>query len=142
MKKIVSWILAVLLALCLLPALAEGLEIEKEPVVIEDEEIVFSEDVDNVTEEQDFMLFSDEPIEKGYADFLTEGEEAVPSETGDVLIDAAHFPDAAFREYVSNEFDSDHDGVLTQKEASLYRSRYPPYRLQTQAVCFLPPNTD
>ncbi len=116
MKKIVSWILAALLALCLLPALAEGLEIEEEPVVIEDEEIVFSEDVDNAVAEEDFMLFSDEPVEKGYADFLTEGEEAVPAEAGDVPIDAAHFPDAAFREYVSNEFDSNHDGVLNDND--------------------------
>ena len=124
MKKIVSWILAALLALCLLPALAEGLEIEEEPVVIEDEEIVFSEDVDNAVAEEDFMLFSDEPVEKGYADFLTEGEEAVPAEAGDVPIDAAHFPDAAFREYVSSEFDDDHDGVLTQEEAGLSRWGY------------------
>ena len=59
-----------LLVLCLLaaiPALAEGLEIEEEPILPESEEIDFTddsivgEDIDNTVEEEDFMLSHDEP---------------------------------------------------------------------------------
>ena len=98
MKK---WIvLTLVLMLAVLPAaLAEGLEIEEEPVIEETEDIVLSEDVDNIAEEEDFMLFSDEPIEKGYADFLTEENPA------DIPIDAAHFPDENFRAYVLEALD-------------------------------------
>ena len=35
---------------------------------------------------------------------------------GEVRIDEAHFPDEAFREYVSSEFDMDGDGVLSSEE--------------------------
>ena len=104
---------AVLLALCVIvvvPALAEGLEIEEEPVLPESEDIVLCEDVDNAVEEEDFMLFSDEPVEKGYADFLTEEN---PS---DIPIDEAHFPNENFRDYVAKNLDPDGDGVLTEAE--------------------------
>ena len=33
-----------------------------------------------------------------------------------ISIDEAHFPDAVFREYVSEHFDDDHDGHLSQDE--------------------------
>ena len=111
MKKWISMLLAALL-LAVLPALAEGLEIEEKPIVAEPEEIVFSEDVDNAIQEKDFMLFSDEPEEEGYADFLTEGTDNPSS----VAIDAAHFPDDVFRGYVSDEFDNDGDGMLSSTE--------------------------
>ena len=111
MKKWIALLLVLMLAV-LPTALAEGLEIEEEPVIEETEDIVFSEDVDNVAEEEDFMLFSDEPIDKGYADFLTEGDE----NPADVPIDAAHFPDELFRDYVADHLDPNSDGVLTEAE--------------------------
>ncbi len=111
MKKWIALLLVLMLAV-LPAALAEGLEIEEEPVIEETEDIVFSEDVDNVAEEEDFMLFSDEPVEKGYADFLTEGAENPSS----VAIDAAHFPDEIFRNTIKENFDTDGDGVLSEDE--------------------------
>ena len=118
-KKWISLLLAVMLLTMMVPGtLSEGLEIEEEPVIPETEEIDFAgidiagDEVDNAVTEEDFMLFSDEPIEKGYADFLTEGE-ANPS---DVPIDAAHFPDANFRAYVLESLDGNGDGALSQKE--------------------------
>ena len=109
MKK---WIvLTLVLMLAVLPAaLAEGLEIEEEPVIEETEDIVFSEDVDNVAEEEDFMLFSDEPVEKGYADFLAE------ENAGDVPINSRNFPDAIFRGYVAGNYDDNHDSILSEDE--------------------------
>ena len=35
---------------------------------------------------------------------------------GDIAIDSTNFPDANFREYVSDNFDSDHNGKLSQAE--------------------------
>ena len=112
MKKWIALLLAALLMAVVPTALAEGLEIEEEPVIEESEEIVFSEDVDNAAEEEDFMLFSDEPIEKGYADFLTESAE----NDGDIPIDTAHFPDANFRAYVSSKCDTNGDRLLSDQE--------------------------
>ena len=106
----ISKLLALLLAALLLAipaALAEGLEIEEEPVVEESEGIVLSEDIDNAAEEEDFMLFSDEPVEKGYADFLGEENPA------DIPIDAAHFPDEGFRTCISEQIHGDGNGVLS-----------------------------
>ena len=116
MKK---WIvLTLVLLLAALPAaLAEGLEIEEETVIEESDEVVLSEDVDNAAEEEDFMLFSDEPVEKGYADFLAEGE-ANPS---DIPIDEAHFPDANFRAYVLEALDGNGDGALSRQEIDSVR---------------------
>jgi len=34
----------------------------------------------------------------------------------DIKIDAAHFPDAVFRNYVTKNFDQDHDGYLQSRE--------------------------
>ena len=109
MRKWVVLLLALLLAIVPM-ALAEGLDIEEEPVLPE-EDAVYSEAVDNAVAEEDFMLFSDEPVDKGYADFLTEGEE----NEGDIPIDAAHFPDEVFRSYIRESFD-DGDGVLSEAE--------------------------
>lgn len=36
--------------------------------------------------------------------------------TGDVAIDATNFPDKNFRNYVSANFDTDSDGILSQSE--------------------------
>ena len=110
MKKWIALLLATLLLAVLPMALAEGLEIEEEPIIEESEEIVLSEDVDNAVQEEDFMLFSNEPVEKGYADFLVEEN---PS---GVPIDAAHFPDEIFRAYVSEKFDKNGNGMLSGKE--------------------------
>ena len=117
MKKWIALLLAALLLTVLVPAtLSEGLEIEEESVIPEVEEIDFVEDditgeaIDNAAEEEDFMLFSDEPVEKGYADFLTEEN---PS---DIPIDEAHFPNENFRDYVAKNLDPDGDGVLTEAE--------------------------
>ena len=108
--------LAALLVLCMtgmIPSvLSEGLEIEEAPIVEETGEIVFSEDVDNAVAEEDFMLFSDEPVEKGYAGFLTGGEE----NEGDIPIDETHFPAERFRAYVAGTIDSDGDGMLSESE--------------------------
>ena len=109
--RTMKW-LAALLALCLLPALSEGLDVEEEPVPAE-EETVFIEAVDNAIEEEDFMLFSDEPINEGYAEFLSGEEE---DNSGGIPIDAAHFPDDAFRAYVSGECDPNGNGKLSDKE--------------------------
>ena len=40
----------------------------------------------------------------------------VPRAWADVSIDAANFPDDNFRSYVSSNFDSDSDGVLSDSE--------------------------
>lgn len=37
---------------------------------------------------------------------------------GSVAIDEAHFPDATFRAYVSAQYDTDHDGTLSEEEAA------------------------
>ena len=109
-----KWIvLTLVLMLSVFPAaLAEGLEIEEEPVIEETEDIVLSEDVDNIAEEEDFMLFSDEPIEKGYADFLAEENPA------DIPINASHFPDENFRTYVQENIDTDGNGALSEGESA------------------------
>ena len=116
-----------LLVLCLLaaiPALAEGLEIEEEPILPESEEIDFTddsivgEDIDNTVEEEDFMLSHDEPMDEGYADFLTEGD-ANPTE---VPIDAEHFPDNIFRDHVYYYFDTNEDYVLSGEEIQLVKT--------------------
>ncbi len=45
---------------------------------------------------------------------------SLPSKTvsaaGEVAIDENNFPDATFREYVSNQFDTNHDAVLSESE--------------------------
>ena len=51
MKKWIALLLATLLLAVLPMALAEGLEIEEEPIIEESEEIVLSEDVDNAVQE-------------------------------------------------------------------------------------------
>ena len=119
MKRWITLVLAVLLLAAMGPStLAEGLEIEEEPVALEVEEIGFAEDdisgdaVDNAVEEEDFMIFSDAPVEKGYAEFLTEEEENLT----EVPVDEAHFPDAIFRDYVAFYFDNNNDGVLSKSE--------------------------
>ena len=138
MKKWIALLLAALLLTAMVPAtLSEGLEIEEEPVVVEDEDILLSVDVDNAAEEKDFMLFSDEPIEKGYADFLTE---ANPT---DVPIDAAHFPDENFRNAVELEIDTDGNGVLSEVEQeSVIEIAYEGYNISSVAGIEYFPNLE
>lgn len=47
-----------------------------------------------------------------------------PIASGGVAIDAAHFPDAAFRGYISNELDKDKDGTLSDMEIALTKEIY------------------
>ena len=97
MKSWIALLLAVML-LAAMPALAE-----------QDEEIVFSDfEEAPVPEAGEFLLGEDDNLVGGYAPFLTEGAE----NEGDVPIDEAHFPDRAFRNYLSS-FDTDLDGVLS-----------------------------
>ena len=116
MKKWIALVLVMLLAIVPM-ALAEGLDIEEEPVLPE-EDAVYSEAADNAIEEEDFMLFSDEPVEKGYADFLTEGE----ANDGDIPIDEAHFPDEVFRDYIRENLDQDYNDILDETERLAVKS--------------------
>ena len=47
---------------------------------------------------------------------------ACVSAWGDVAIDEANFPDSVFREYVSSNFDTDSDGMLSEEEIARVRS--------------------
>ena len=104
--------MAALLALCLmaglLPAsLAEGIAPEGD--------VVFSEAVDPEVAESEIVLGEGDAESDGYADFLLEDAPAVEP-SGTVAVDAAHFPDPSFRLYVTNRFDKDGSGTLSDAE--------------------------
>ena len=93
---------------------------EAEPVEAE----VVSEPVEASSEEEIvFDLFSDEPSDEEAEQPLPvdEAEAELPEaeplpKSGEIPIDAAHFPDSRFRDRVQRYFDTDESGTLSQQE--------------------------
>ncbi len=53
---------------------------------------------------------------------LGEGEEAALPNGADVPLDADHFPDANFRQYLADNWDGDHNGALSETELGEIRN--------------------
>ena len=134
--------LAMLLCLCLLAcgALAEkvevisndedGIEVEAAPAEADALELygelsLFEDEGDEIS--QTPKAAGDDPVPNTVGEALwapnAEGEDAVPNAAG-VKIDATHFPDAIFREYVKSSFDKDNNGVLSSKEIKAAKKIY------------------
>lgn len=62
--------------------------------------------------------FTDAPAVEAEAEFSADAAEA----TADLAINVANFPDAAFRQYVSDKFDTNKDGKLSSTEINADRS--------------------
>ena len=91
-KKTISFLLAALLCLSLLPAALASGEAETEQNRPAPADVIIEEPEEAVIEE---------PASDG---------------AGGVPIDEAHFPDAVFRAEVSKDFDTDNDGSLSDEE--------------------------
>lgn len=127
-RKLVAALMAMTLALsCSVVALAEelsgdGTEIsqidgEGEDKETEEKEGIVSDDSakasknDTVIAEDTLKEIKENDTEKPNP--AADGEETVGQE---LPIDEAHFPDANFREYIKDEFDTDRNGSLSQEE--------------------------
>ena len=118
-----KWLSALLIASLLMSGTAlmeEALPVTEEPVEtfaaepVEEEAV--SEETIELSEEEVLPAFEadvqEEVVEEEQPDEsakLMEGETLIP-------IDEAHFPDAAFRQYVAAKFDTDGDGSLSDYE--------------------------
>ena len=136
MKALYYKLLSALLVTALLLscfALAEDIA----PQAIEEEaaaeEAILTDAIDDAIEEEPeteldaapaFEAQSEEPlvVEEAEAMDLVEEEDADEAEklmepaANELAIDAAHFPDAAFRSYISSSFDTDKSGGLSDSE--------------------------
>ncbi len=118
MKKLLAMLtICALLAICALAD--EAVEVWDEPAVDEVEEFELGEE--NTPWEDDGEEI-DPPLEEEEFDLPLEEESALADEAamveipaGGVDIDTA-FPDDNFRAYVSENFDTDHDGKLSEEE--------------------------
>ena len=135
MKKTLAAALALLLSLCLLMGsmgvLAEDAAVEPEQegelaieiVSVEDEDEVFSAPVDETVDEvKDTNLWTEE-IEKDVEAAKETEEQRLREEEAheqviaeSVKIAKASFPDATFRAYIEDNFDTDYDGYLSSSE--------------------------
>ncbi len=105
--------LAILLCLCLIaPCAALAEETALALTDTTDYEVV-SAPVEAAPAEEEYALQPDAPQEE--AAVSAPEEDAQPKGSG-VKIDAAHFPDRIFRKYVSDTFDTNHDGYLSKQE--------------------------
>lgn len=103
MKRFMMVLVALVMALVMAAgALAEGLEIAS------------GTGVDAAVPEVEVELGAPE----GEPAVSNDGEPTVPNDEGELMIpvDAAHFPDAVFRDYVSRNFDLNKDGWLDEDE--------------------------
>ena len=103
MKAWMKRTLALLAALCLLPVSAALGEALTEPLY----ELP-------VPEAEGAELWTDDML-RAQTEAAAKADPAVAA-PGGVGVDAEHFPDAAFRQLVSEAFDADGDGVLSQEE--------------------------
>lgn len=99
---------------------AEEAEVPEEVEVSEDTEEEILEEIIEEAVEEVSTVSSVQAVEA-----TVEAEEAVTLAEGDVAVDEAHFPDAAFREYVNTNF-AGGDGVLTQAEMDSVTAVYVP----------------
>ena len=96
------------------PAEAPEVALEEIPEAAEDPEAVGIEGEETALPEDDAAF--DEALTDAGTDVLSNAD--VPNAGEGVALDGIHFPDAAFRDWVAGQFDTDGDGALSAGECA------------------------
>ena len=93
-------------------------DLENSEKVLKDKELLPEEDIEISEEALERQRLSgwNESGKETADDVSSEEDEDILGATGDVAISTTNFPDSVFRNYVSKEFDSNKDGILSKSE--------------------------
>ena len=134
-KSLARWLSALLAAALLLSCFALAEDDTPEAIAEEAaaEESILTDAIDDMIEEEaeaeldDAPLFEALPAVEETVDLVEEADvdeaEKLMAPAGEIAIDAAHFPDAALRTYISSTFDTDKSGGLSNEELTAEKTR-------------------